>query len=46
MSETSWLAIITGSDSDVGDVTTAVEQLSKVAFSGRITEVSDEDLGG
>jgi len=46
VSETSWLAIITSGDSDVSDITTAVEQLSKAAFGGGVAEVSDEDLSG
>lgn len=46
MSETSWLAIFTSGDSDVGDITEASEQLSKTGFSGGVAEVSDEDLSG
>lgn len=46
MSETSWLAIFTSGDSNVGDVTDASEQLSKAGFSGGVAEVSDEDLSG
>jgi len=46
VSETSWLAIFTSGDSDVGDITDASEQLSKAGFSGGVAEVSDEDLSG
>ena len=46
MSETSWLAIFTSGDSDVSDITAASEDLSKAGFSGRVAEVSDEDLSG
>lgn len=46
MSESLWLAILTSGDSDVADFTTTVEQLSKVGFSSRIAEVSDENLSG
>jgi hypothetical protein len=46
VSESSWLAVFTSGDSDVGDFTATFEQLSKAGFTGRVAEVSDEDLSG